>query len=227
MDIATWLAKWDLMKVTFICVNTRQLKDFLGRCKSSINGSFQQLGYVAVPTKSKARTCVLSLLPGLVNEPNILRQWTVRGASGDSQLCFVSRFKPEPLPEITPADLADDRPAAAKPVIAVQPTYRPPSVATPPLVSQQWHVTFAATTKRKLYAFDIAPFPEDLRLPEMTPSFSLDLLSAGDLDWSLPVDFTASEFRTPKAMTRSRSESFGLNELEWPFGFGDGPMFDL
>ena len=45
----------------FICVNTRQLKSFLGRCKSSINGSFQQLGYVAVRTKSKAYAISRSL----------------------------------------------------------------------------------------------------------------------------------------------------------------------
>ena len=54
----------------FIGVNTRQLKNFLGRCKSSINGSLQQLGYVALKTKSKARTCILSILPSLINDQN-------------------------------------------------------------------------------------------------------------------------------------------------------------
>ena len=93
----------------FICVNTRQLKSFLGRCKSSINGSFQQLGYVAVRTKSKAKACVLSVLPILANDQNLLRQWTVRGASKDALFCFVPRFPPSPMPSITPEDLNEDK----------------------------------------------------------------------------------------------------------------------
>ena len=93
----------------FICVNTRQLKNFLGRCKSSINGSFQQLGYVAVRTKSKAKSCVLSVIPSLASDPNLLRQWTVRCASDDAHYCFVSKFQPNPMPTITPEDLNEER----------------------------------------------------------------------------------------------------------------------
>lgn len=93
----------------FICVNTRQLKNFLGRCKSSINGSLQQLGYIAVKTKSKARSCVLAVMPLLTNDVNLLRQWTVRGASEDALFCFVSSFHPNQLPLITAEDLNEDR----------------------------------------------------------------------------------------------------------------------
>lgn len=93
----------------FICVNTRQLKTFLGRCKSSINGSFQQLGYVALRTKSKARNCVLSVLPSLSNESNLLRQWSVRCASEDAKFCYISKCMPAHLPEITAEDLFDER----------------------------------------------------------------------------------------------------------------------
>jgi hypothetical protein len=64
-----------------IAVNTRQLKSLIGRCKSSINGSFRQLGYLAVKTKSKARECVLVILPSLKGDPGSLRQWTVRFSS--------------------------------------------------------------------------------------------------------------------------------------------------
>ena len=76
----------------FICVNTRQLKTFLCRCKSSINGSFQQMGYVALRTKAKARQCILTLLPPLASEQTILRQWTVRRASDSTDICFLSSF---------------------------------------------------------------------------------------------------------------------------------------
>lgn len=93
----------------FICVNTRQLKNFLGRCKSSINGSFQQMGYVALRTKAKARSCVVAVMPSLQNEQNILRQWTVRCASEDAQFCFISSFAHVQLPTITEDDLYDEK----------------------------------------------------------------------------------------------------------------------
>ena len=92
----------------FIGVNTRQLKNFLGRCKSSINGSLQQLGYVALKTKSKARTCILSILPSLINDQNNLRQWTIRWASDDAQLCFLTSIKSLQLPVVTQEDLNDE-----------------------------------------------------------------------------------------------------------------------
>lgn len=93
----------------FICVNTRQLKNFLGRCKSSINGSFQQMGYSALRTKAKARACVVAVMPSLQNEQNILRQWTVRCASNDAQFCFISSFSHADLPTITEDDLYDEK----------------------------------------------------------------------------------------------------------------------
>lgn len=97
----------------FICVNTRQLKAFLGRCKSSINGSFQQMGYVALRTKTKARNCIATILKPLIKEQAILRQWTVRCAARNAQCCFVSSFPVSSLPQVTEADLVDDhhRPA--------------------------------------------------------------------------------------------------------------------
>lgn len=81
-----------------VCVNTRQLKSFLCRCKSSINGSFQQLGYLALKTKSKTRNCVVAVLPSLENHQNILRQWTVRVVSDEAQFCFVSSFSNVKIP---------------------------------------------------------------------------------------------------------------------------------
>ena len=98
----------------FICVNTRQLKTFLGRCKSSINGSFQQMGYIALRTKAKSRNCIVSILKPLVNEQNILRQWTVRCASENTDFCYLSSFSVSQLPEITEADLYDEKSAPSQ-----------------------------------------------------------------------------------------------------------------
>lgn len=92
----------------YICVNTRQLKNFIGRCKSSINGSFQQMGYSALRTKVKARNCVTTVIKLLKSEPTILRQWTVRGASDKAQICFISSFPSNLLPDIAKDDLQVD-----------------------------------------------------------------------------------------------------------------------
>lgn len=120
----------------FICVNTRQLKSFVGRCKSSINGSLQQLGYMAVRTKSKARSCVLACMPILSSDSNLLRQWTVRGASENALFCFVSNFQPNPMPILQPDDLNEDK--KNTPVIKIQSTaalsemHKPQPQPTPP-----------------------------------------------------------------------------------------------
>ena len=66
----------------YICVNTGQLKSLLGRCKSSINNSFQYMGYSTA--KNKIKQTVSSALPPLANDASLLRQWTMRCKSVDS-----------------------------------------------------------------------------------------------------------------------------------------------
>jgi hypothetical protein len=56
----------------FICVNTRLLKSFLGRCKLSINSSFQQMGYAALKTKTKTRKCILTVMGNLSSDQTLL-----------------------------------------------------------------------------------------------------------------------------------------------------------
>jgi hypothetical protein len=88
-----------------VCVNTGQLKSLIGRCKSSINGCFKQLGFVAVRTKAKARGFIAAALTSLKDRPEMIRQWTVRCTSSASQFCFLSSFPRENLPVITASDL--------------------------------------------------------------------------------------------------------------------------
>jgi hypothetical protein len=88
----------------FICVNNRQLKHLIGRCKSSINGSFQQIGYMAVKTKDKARQCTKVLIPSLATDPGQLRQWTVRFNRSFADIGFTSCE----LPLVTDDDLYED-----------------------------------------------------------------------------------------------------------------------
>jgi hypothetical protein len=77
-----------------ICLNTRQLKGVMGRCKSSINGLLQQLGYVTLRTRATTRFCLLRALPILGQNSTQMRQWTVRHVTDACTICFVSRFGP-------------------------------------------------------------------------------------------------------------------------------------
>jgi len=85
---------------SFICVNTRQLKHFIGRCKSSINSGFQQLGYSSLKTKSRAHACLLSVLPSLSNDVISSRQWTVRICMAFPQFIPVMEIRPI-IPQMT------------------------------------------------------------------------------------------------------------------------------
>jgi len=78
---------------SYICVNTSQLKCLLGRCKSSINNLFQQLGYVS--GKTKVRQYILTVLPLLHRDPSLLRQWTMRCAEPNTRPISII-----PLPNI-------------------------------------------------------------------------------------------------------------------------------
>ena len=129
----------------FICVNTRQLKAFLGRCKSSINGSFQQMGYVALRTKTKARNCITTIMRPLFKEQTILRQWTVRCAARNAECCFVSSFPVSSLPPVSETDLIDDRPRPVSQNHQIMrrypeaPVTRPQSVLPQPMRRPDWY----------------------------------------------------------------------------------------
>jgi hypothetical protein len=96
----------------YCCVNTRQLKSLLGRSKSSINGGFQQLGYVSV--KARAAECIEAILPWLTKDVNAFRQWTVRCATGNSPFCFLAKA-PVPALAAAPARAPPPAPPPAEP----------------------------------------------------------------------------------------------------------------
>lgn len=122
----------------FICVNTRQLKNFMGRCKSSINGSFQQLGYFAFKAKMKARQCILTILPNLQNDQLLMRQWTVRCAGADAAICFVCSIPSSKFSFISERDLAEEGYVS----LSANTQIKPPEFSAP-----QRLVTFAPIEK--------------------------------------------------------------------------------
>ncbi|OHS99576.1 hypothetical protein TRFO_33947 [Tritrichomonas foetus] len=61
-----------------IAVNIRQLKILVSKCKSSINGSLQKLGFLPAQSHIDLKLVLYPLLPLIKNDYNELRQWTVR-----------------------------------------------------------------------------------------------------------------------------------------------------
>ncbi|OHT10125.1 hypothetical protein TRFO_20648 [Tritrichomonas foetus] len=61
-----------------IAINTRQLSILIDKCKSSINGSLQRMGYIPVQTKGDQTSELVEKIPFLKNNFPELREWTVR-----------------------------------------------------------------------------------------------------------------------------------------------------
>lgn len=61
-----------------IAINTRNLRVLTAKCKSSINGLFQSMGYGTAPQGSETGAAVVHYFPVLRGNYTESRQWTVR-----------------------------------------------------------------------------------------------------------------------------------------------------
>lgn len=61
-----------------VAINTRQLGLLIDKCKSSINGSLQKMGYNTLQSREESSTYLVEAIPFLVNNYMELREWTVR-----------------------------------------------------------------------------------------------------------------------------------------------------
>jgi hypothetical protein len=61
-----------------IAINIHHLSIVLSKCKSSINGSLQQMGYISNRTGSEVAADVIAVFPFMKNRFDLVRQWTVR-----------------------------------------------------------------------------------------------------------------------------------------------------
>lgn len=180
----------------YICVNTRQLKNFIGRCKSSLNGSFQQLGYVAVRPKQKTKACVLACLPSLAGDISSLRQWTVRYASADATCCFASKvINSSRLPKITESDLYDEGKVPESPPVFELPQILQETVIQPhPLVEPVFQKPPVKDLTVKQLEFDLSCFDDvvlnekTMKIPDVMASFSMDLIDEEDLIWESSIE---------------------------------------
>ena len=219
-----------------VCVNTRQLKSFLSRCKSSINGSFQQLGFAALRTKAKARSCVLAVLPSLQDHQEILRQWTVRYTSDDASFCFVSSFSHLSCPKIEPDDLFDERkghpPQAPKVHRQAPQQHAFGQVVQSPVVGMTTFVNqFSKTTahqqpmRPRMIEFDLQDWAPDETPPHALTRFrsSLSWDSFNDVPDEDFDDIAPSPLQGVVKMTRSQSANLGFGENDWSLFSDDEP----
>lgn len=61
-----------------IAINTRQLRLLIAKCKSSINGSLQKMGFSTNPSHSESWKILFSRIPLLKDNFTEIRQWTIR-----------------------------------------------------------------------------------------------------------------------------------------------------
>jgi hypothetical protein len=61
-----------------IAINNRQLSILIDKCKSSINGSLQKMGYSTLQSRTESSGSLCDAIPVLKNNFNELREWTVR-----------------------------------------------------------------------------------------------------------------------------------------------------
>jgi hypothetical protein len=61
-----------------LSLNIQQLRILMGKCKSSINGSLQQLGYAAQSSSSETEQEFLARIPLNFRDATELKKWTIR-----------------------------------------------------------------------------------------------------------------------------------------------------
>lgn len=143
-----------------IAINTRQLRQLVFKCKSSINGSLHKMGFTVNLGRSEAATAVSLAIPILKDNTNELRQWTVRQC--DNRL-------PSPISPPQPANPGLTHKVFEIPMI----NYPPRKPIMQPVLEQQQFVT-PVFNPPPLNVFEI----NDDLLPSIDVGFDPDLM-----DW--------------------------------------------
>lgn len=75
-------------KVSTIAINIRQLTLMTSKCKSSINGLLQQMGYIMPVQGTEASSTLITVFPFLKNNFQELRQWTIRQKIDNDSIAY-------------------------------------------------------------------------------------------------------------------------------------------
>ena len=81
-----------------IAINTRQLHLLIDKCKSSINGSLQRMGYLPIQSKNDKSDELVQKIPRLKSNFNDLREWTIRQLSVSTPTIEIYPKPIEPIP---------------------------------------------------------------------------------------------------------------------------------
>lgn len=172
-----------------LCINPRVLSKFLGRTKSSILIGLEKMGYKSSSDLQKSKSCLIRVLPSLLNDQITMRQWVVFHVTEDSLFCFYPKY----MMETTIFDLMGSRPK--------------PAVST-----QSKRLDLNKLTEVKWFNEDITQFPN---LPS---SFSTDTLSSvEEEEWNMDM-FTHHDWNPmiqgcqKEYMSHFQNMSFELSE---------------
>jgi hypothetical protein len=91
-----------------IALNIHRLRALMGKCKSSINGSLQQLGSTSLPQPHGIAPELLARIPCQHHDPTELRKWTVRTSTAYLSRGFVPFLVPVPMPSYGDSNVATE-----------------------------------------------------------------------------------------------------------------------
>jgi hypothetical protein len=77
-----------------IAINIHQFRSLFPKCKSSINGSLQRLGFSTNLGRTAASQTIASIFPFLRENMPALRKWTVRRYSPEMEDSLLTRGRP-------------------------------------------------------------------------------------------------------------------------------------
>jgi hypothetical protein len=203
----------------FLCVNTQRLKHLLGRCKSSINTSFQQIGYGVLRNRAKGRDALWAIIPELRADPGAVRQWTVRSATDSCVACFFSPFAARALPSVVQEDFIEEKKNVKPP--APEPAQWAAPLAPKVTFEQQGLIQKRPGARLGFdFAFGFGAAGSDgeddsgMAFPEFPASFSVDFLSGFDGAAEREADtlggFAESNPAADQPVPRSQSVNFGF-----------------
>ena len=84
-----------------IAINTRQLRILVSKCKSSINGSLQKMGFSTNTSHSESWKILFPKIPFLKEHFNELRQWTIRFKNALPSKSSIGEMSKPPIPQGT------------------------------------------------------------------------------------------------------------------------------
>ena len=88
-----------------IAVNTHYLKHLIGKCKSSINGSLQKMGYNNNMSRSESANTILQMFPSLKESGDEIRKWSVRRFGPPSKPVVQKSPKTVELQQVEPVSI--------------------------------------------------------------------------------------------------------------------------